>query len=63
MSERVVMSESARFPEERELLEAVQQKMHGNPKLQYHDALKLVASERPDLDRRYTKAVRDRMEG
>lgn len=39
---------------ERELLDLVDQKLAANPKLQYHEALKLVASERPELDRRYS---------
>lgn len=34
------------------------QKMAENGRLQYHDALKLVASENRDLDRSYTAAVR-----
>jgi hypothetical protein len=48
---------------EKELLEAVEQKRRENPELQYHDALKLVASERPDLNQRYTRVTRQMMTG
>jgi hypothetical protein len=48
---------------EKELLEAVEQKRRENPKLQYHEALKLVASERPELNRRYTRNTRQMMTG
>jgi hypothetical protein len=43
---------------ERELLDLTARKMAEDPKLQYHDALKLVASERRDLDMQYTAEVR-----
>jgi phage I-like protein len=37
----------------------VAEKVKGDPKLQYHEALKLVASENPDLDRRRTTLIRE----
>ena len=41
----------------------VKEAMAANPKLQHHEALKLVASENPDLDKRYTQLSRQRMTG
>lgn len=40
------------------LFAAVAEKQKLNPQLQYHEALKLVASERPDLNKRYTQLTR-----
>jgi hypothetical protein len=48
---------------EKELLDAVEQKLKQEPNLQYHEALKLVASERPDLNQRYTREMRRKMTG
>jgi hypothetical protein len=40
------------------LFAEVAKKQLANPSLQYHEALKLVASEQPDLNRRYTQLTR-----
>ncbi|HLI85787.1 MAG TPA: hypothetical protein VKV17_17870 [Bryobacteraceae bacterium] len=53
----------ANTPTEQELLGLVDKKLNENPKLQYHEALKLVASERRDLDRRYTALGRGILTG
>jgi len=45
------------------LLAKVDEKMKAAPALQYHEALKLVASENPDLNKQYTDLSRRRMEG
>lgn len=45
------------------LLSKVDEKMKADPKLGYGDALKLVASENPDLDKRYTELNRRRATG
>jgi hypothetical protein len=50
-------------PVEQELLALVEQKRRDNPKLAYHEALKLVAAERPDVDERYTTVTRGLMLG
>jgi phage I-like protein len=41
----------------------VQEKLKANTGMQYGEALKLVASENPDLNKRYTQLSRQRMEG
>jgi hypothetical protein len=43
---------------DRELLEAVERKRKEHPELEYHEAMKLVASERPDLDRAHARLMR-----
>lgn len=43
---------------DRELLEAVERKRKEHPELEYHQVLKLVASERPDLNRAHTRLMR-----
>jgi len=43
---------------DRELLEAVERKRKEHPELEYHEAMKLVASERHDLDRAHTRLMR-----
>jgi hypothetical protein len=48
---------------ERELHAKIDQKLKDNPRLQYHEAMKLVASENPALNRRYTELSRQRMTG
>jgi hypothetical protein len=48
---------------ERMLLAKVGEKVQANPAMQYGDALKLVAAENPDLNRRYTELSRRKMEG
>jgi len=58
VTEKVIMSKLPKGPAERELLAAVEQKMRDQPSLQYHEALKLVASECPDLSERYTRETR-----
>jgi len=52
-SDREVTTQS-----ERELLEAIERKWKEHPELEYHQALKLVASERPDLNRAHTRLMR-----
>jgi Mu-like prophage I protein len=47
----------------RELEAKVNEKLKDNKNLQYHEALKLVASENPALNRRYTELSRQRMTG
>lgn len=47
----------------RELEGKVAEKQKANPKLQYHEALKLVASENPTLNKRYTELSRRAMTG
>ena len=48
---------------ERELHAKVDAKLKAEPKLQYHEALKLVARENLALNRRYTELSRQRMAG
>ena len=48
---------------ERKLLLAVEQKLRDRPDLEYYQALKLVASERPDLNMAYTREVRGSARG
>jgi hypothetical protein len=48
---------------EKEMLAAVDQKRQEDSKLQYHDAVKLVASEKPELARRYRRATLGMMKG
>jgi hypothetical protein len=48
---------------EARLFAAVAEKQKGRPEMQYHEALKLVASEQPELNRRYTELVRKRTMG
>jgi len=48
---------------QKELFAAVEQKQRENPKLQYGEALKLVARERPDLDAQYTRLSRQKVIG
>jgi hypothetical protein len=48
---------------ERQIEDLVKQKQELNPRLKYHEALKLVASEHRDLDVRKTRLSRRRMNG
>jgi phage I-like protein len=48
---------------EARLLALTDEKLKANSGMQYHEALKLVASEHPDLNRQYTVLSRERMTG
>ncbi len=63
MQERAVISKAPAGTAEAEVLDLVEAKMKENPALQYHHALKLVASENPDLDVRYTRETRGKLVG
>ena len=55
---KLVLSDGMPNGPERDFLDAVYRKYNENKDLEYIEAMKLMASEHPDLARRYSASVR-----
>lgn len=53
---KIALSEKATNRAERVFFQAIEKKLNENPRIDFEDALKLVASENPDLQRDYVKS-------